>query len=367
MKNLRNMSSEGLMKIVSVSVISVVTCGLVACTDPGETTTMAAATGGVLGAGLGAIIGNQTGSTGGGLVLGAIAGAAAGGAVGNVIEGQEKTARLQDEAIERHERTIQAQRTELEELRQIHQDSGSVQRYNRGATQPVYVPHASLGRSTALPAVPDNRSARNFDRPTQAAMATKPVFPDSHSAGAVQAGAADRTAADVVRESTLVDRSNEYKSREDTSTDTDYRSHDDVHSNLAVPSSSRQPTRVQPFTSESRIAMGEAGQNAPVGIAMGAMNSGRANETKPANLGTAECNQAEGEISKASASSELADKLFHYRRALRLCPDNPSYHNGLGEIYLSLNRRNDAEFEFREALNLDPNYQPASNNLNALR
>lgn len=111
------------MKIISASVLAVVASGLLGCTEPGETTTVGAATGGVLGAGLGAIIGSQTGSAGGGLVLGALAGSAAGGAVGNVLEGQEKTLRTQDEAIERHERTIQAQRAELEELRRINQET----------------------------------------------------------------------------------------------------------------------------------------------------------------------------------------------------------------------------------------------------
>ena len=75
----------------------------------------------------------------------------------------------------------------------------------------------------------------------------------------------------------------------------------------------------------------------------------------------------EEEVQAADRATELADKLFHYRRALRLCPSNPSYHNGLGEIYVSLNRMDDAEYEFREALKLDPNYSPALQNLNAVR
>ena len=62
----------------------------------------------------------------------------------------------------------------------------------------------------------------------------------------------------------------------------------------------------------------------------------------------------------------MADKLFHYRRALRLCPDNALYHNGLGEIYRSLNRLDDAEYEFREALRLDPGFQTARENLSGL-
>lgn len=335
------------MRIITASILTVVASGLVACTDPGETTTVAAATGGALGAGLGAIIGSQTGSAGGGLVLGALAGAAAGGAVGNVLEGQENTIRTQDEAIERHERTIQAQRAELEELRRINQEQPSLQSALH-SPPPAYVPHASFGRTTTVPTVPDNRNVRAYERPSQAAMATQPVFPENAAPSA-----SDQTGSDAVHESTLVDHT------------ADYRLNQDVESNLAAPAAKKQA--MQPFSSEVKSAATDAQRTAPVGASMGAMNAGRVNEARPANLSSAECVQAEGEISKASASSELADKLFHYRRALRLCPDNPSYHNGLGEIYLSLNRRNDAEFEFREALNLNPEFQPATNNLNSLR
>jgi tetratricopeptide (TPR) repeat protein len=79
-----------------------------------------------------------------------------------------------------------------------------------------------------------------------------------------------------------------------------------------------------------------------------------------------ECARAQNEVRAAFAAREVADKLFHYRRALRLCPDDPIYHNGLGEVYRSLARWEDAEFEFREALRLDPAFRPASDNLRTL-
>ena len=79
-----------------------------------------------------------------------------------------------------------------------------------------------------------------------------------------------------------------------------------------------------------------------------------------------ECREAEGEISKVNGNTETADRLFHYRRALRLCPDNTQYHNTLGEIYLSLGRKADAEFEFKEALRLNPANPAAQKNLSTL-
>jgi Flp pilus assembly protein TadD len=38
----------------------------------------------------------------------------------------------------------------------------------------------------------------------------------------------------------------------------------------------------------------------------------------------------------------------------------------MGEVYLSLDRRTDAEFEFREALRIDPNLDAAVKNLTIL-
>ena len=79
-----------------------------------------------------------------------------------------------------------------------------------------------------------------------------------------------------------------------------------------------------------------------------------------------DCVVAKDEITKANKTEVLADKLFHFRRALRLCPDSADYHNGLGEVYLVLNRKNDAEFEFKEALRLNPSLYVAKKNLNMI-
>ena len=67
-----------------------------------------------------------------------------------------------------------------------------------------------------------------------------------------------------------------------------------------------------------------------------------------------ECAQAAQEIEKSNQSSESSEKLFHYRRALRLCPSDARYHIKLGDHYRSLKRLADANFEYKEALALDP-------------
>lgn len=311
---------------------------------------MAAATGGVLGAGLGAIVGSQTGSAGGGLVLGALAGGAAGGAVGNALEAQEKTIRTQDEAIERQERTIAAQRTELEELRNMNQEQSHLHLRPPAIQDPV--PHASFGGTPQLraPAQELRAPAHGLRRPPAASMLPSQALAQRPEENGIAAASPSRLDGPM-RESTLIDRSADYQPIEP------YKLQPPAQPKIASSNIGRVPPAVMTEERPQIAAQGSIRDSA----------AGRVASDVNALNRSAECIQAEGEVTKAGSSSELADKLFHYRRALRLCPDNPSYHNGLGEIYLALNRRADAEFEFREALNLDPNFTPAQSNLNNLQ
>lgn len=72
-----------------------------------------------------------------------------------------------------------------------------------------------------------------------------------------------------------------------------------------------------------------------------------------------ECQTAAEELSQGDTAADSSDKLFHYRRALRLCPNQAPYHAKIGEVYLALNRLGDAEFEFKQALAIDPKFVPA--------
>ena len=91
-------------------------------------------------------------------------------------------------------------------------------------------------------------------------------------------------------------------------------------------------------------------------------NSVASNNVSP----SGDCAKADAEVSKAKFQDDISDKLFHYRRALRLCPNNAAYHNSLGELYLSLNRKDDAKFEFSEAVRLNPGFKEAKDNFSKI-
>jgi len=94
---------------------------------------------------------------------------------------------------------------------------------------------------------------------------------------------------------------------------------------------------------------------------------GSIDASKIATSKSADCSKADEEITLAKGTTEAGDKLFHHRRALRLCPNDASIHNALGELYLSMNRSEDAEFEFKEALRLNPGFEVAKDNLRMVK
>lgn len=264
---------------------------LTGCTQPGETTGIGAATGGVIGAGLGAIVGNQTGNPGSGLVIGAAAGAGTGAMVGNALQAQEETLRSQDEAIERQEQLIRAQKSELEELRKMNQAGDSTSAQLRKKYSMAHPSSASAAASSAA-----------ATSPAMTDVAEKTASEDSKAEARKKAFNETTKAKKPVSEKASFDWN-----KEDSKT----------------------------------LAKGDAGSDTE----------------------SSECSKASAEITKGGESTDSAEKLFHYRRALRFCPNNAEYHNKLGELYLSLNRKDDAEFEYKEALRLDPSNSHARANL----
>jgi tetratricopeptide (TPR) repeat protein len=306
------------------------------CTQPGETTGYAAATGGVIGAGLGAIVGSQVGSAGAGVAIGAAAGTGAGYAIGNAIEGNEKKLAVQEERLNRQEETLRAQRNELDNLKTVERDSyrssGDSYAMNRANTGGGGV--ARYATATEIAAARNSVDRKDYGRAqlntnTLRAPSTAPTLPEKSRsiapAAALGATAAASTGASSIKEKNLIDA---------PTASIDASGKEELHH--TAPAESQPNTVAQPAS---------------------------LNNSQPA----AGCTNGDEELAKASAATDSADKLFHIRRALRLCPDNASYHVQLSELYTTMNRSDDARFELQEALKLDPSHSAAKEKLEALQ
>jgi hypothetical protein len=286
-------------RIICISTVMLVAA--LGCTKPKETTAVSAATGGAIGAGLGAIIGNQTGDAGSGLAIGAVAGAATGALIGNALQAQQESVRSQDEAIERQERMIAAQRTEITELRNLNPDVVEQKRLALQKRGPS--PYGTRNVNTSAP----GSLSRNSSDPL-ARLDMRSQSLNERSLGAPSVKAAPVLAAEKPN----------------------------------------RPTSAQP---KSAKASDEGASAKHV-----SMNS-ESSES---------CGEAEKDRTAAQNAVDSSDKLFHLRRALRLCPNNARMHHELGKVYVSMDRKNDAEHEFKQALGLDPSYAPAKQSLDLI-
>lgn len=330
---------------------------LYGCTSTADTdATTGAVTGGVIGAGLGAIIGSATGDAGAGLAIGAAAGTATGAVIGNKMATQNEAIRTQDEALERQDRIIAANKSQIEELKRLSGDNNVA---FRGKAAPVGVDAALVARRNRAfitpvqprQPVPAREVASHNSAITEKVIATYPQgkveFDSSHTAATHEA----------VNETGLL----EIKKEEPVTVRGTYDwedSNKNVEKNVAV---EKTAAPIAAGTLDAEVE----DHNADTAKVVDELTS----ETEKTVISgvSAECKQAEEEVTQAKISAEASDKLFHYRRALRLCPDSAAHHNGLGEVYMSLGRKVDAEFEFQQALKVEPGFSPAEENLTKIR
>ncbi|HYC79095.1 MAG TPA: tetratricopeptide repeat protein, partial [Planctomycetota bacterium] len=74
---------------------------------------------------------------------------------------------------------------------------------------------------------------------------------------------------------------------------------------------------------------------------------------------------ADREYRVAMAAKDSATAEYHLKRSLDFYP-TPAAHNNLGLIYMQSGDRDRAREQFRAAVRLDPNYDPALQNLERL-
>ena len=390
------------MKKLSALILIALVVGATGCTQPGQTTAVGAAAGGVVGAGLGAIVGAQTGSTGAGIAIGAAAGAASGAMVGNALEAQEKANRTQDEAIERQEQLIAARGRELDEYRKV-SDTGSSNRNAAGSSSLMgySYPGSTLKLSPEERArlqrgdrLLDNGMRGRYHsevsrRPDTTAMRREvsrstPPAPRMASAGAGMVPSTTAKAPTNTSKTIVEPKIDSSGLKERDIVDVvppapDAKSDADLGSDFAAAATQdgfKSPSKELLAAKDSAAGAMKSVETipaAPMDISEGAiaeptdLTSAKMIDAAPSAAVSEECKKADAEVVKASESKEPADQLFHYRRALRLCPGKAEYHLGLGRVYQSLKRSSDAEFEFREALRLDPSLSAAKESLDKVR
>ena len=345
-----------------------------------STTGMGAATGAAFGAGLGVIVGSATGNAGEGLVIGSLAGAAAGGVVGNQLEQQETAAERQGEMLNRHEERIQNQEREMEELKRNRDSHIPARTSSRRADTPAIRPAevASKGNQGALrpdtfagdtrsPArAPDARAelkrpiaspVSKAEVPVYARQGSKVQTPESVAQAKVQSVEV-KPEKEPIRLAKMEQPVKEAKVAASAAAGSDLPKAV-TETRTMEDKSAMKPAQVSP--SEQKFLNGLPPAAKPVVKPENAP----ANTAPPEGLG-ADCEKAESEAKRARSSSSQADKLFYLRRALRLCSTEARYHTEIATVYMDIGRDEDAEFEFRQALDLDPNNKAAIDQLSKL-
>jgi len=328
--------------------------------------------GGAIGAGLGAIIGNQSGNAGSGLAIGAGAGAAVGALVGNALQAQEEQNRTQDEAIKRQEGVIQAQRNEITELRSIRgDDSYSAQapstpryRYRSVATDPES-PEVARQRAKLQQRGPNPSNAARSAHPTtyysyqRPEPRTPPVTSPTTRSAPPPAVLPSTTTAATQKPATQKPGTHQPLARYDIRSELGSEPSEFAHPPAAEPNKAVVPA---PKKSSGQINESDI----PLLEKPASTGSRVAPQLPQPQAQTKECKEALAERDLAAEASENSDKLFHLRRALRLCPQSAPLHHELGKVYASMQRTSDAEDEFKQALTIDPSFSAAKRELGSL-
>lgn len=309
-----------------------------------STTGIGAATGAVVGSGVGALIGSQSGSAGGGLAIGAATGAAAGGAIGYALEKHDQQLNEQRSKAADQEQQIQQNRDQINELRRNLDDQ--MERNNR----------------------PSGASSRTTINNYRGSPRAKPV-------GAGEVARVESTSVEAPKAKTVTAAA---RVREEPA----------VESSAPVAASGALPPAKQKASAEKPAAKSlppelnasgpvvvEEDREAPSETTSGglpvALDEKKEIKKVPAAAAkaapvTGECGKAEEEAKRARASVSESDKLFYLRRALRLCSNSAKYHVEIGKVYSSIGRLEDAQHEFKQALEIDPSNSEAKDELSVL-
>jgi outer membrane lipoprotein SlyB len=417
--------------VFSCSILSLVL--VQSCAETGRSTKIAAATGGALGASIGALIGNQTGNTTEGFLVGAVAGSGAGAAVGMALDEQDSLITQRNESIERQEKQIAVQQSELQELRRLSSDNIRYRGGNTASPDRMALNNQNADNSNTLSnqiraEVENQDAARVVNQPNYQQRQypnLEEISQNSNNRNNLQVG--QNSYAGQVATSQIINANN---SVTETFTRQELlREQRQAVLKNDISSGTHAPTNLNPNNSiieqarsrgtelnnTGKLQISDLSNNQQVALAPSVSNSDssanlaangdlkgayrwdqakakavenaerlakiedKKTEETPKTIKSgveivkketppsAECTEAKKEYDSAVEAQEIADKLYHYRRALRLCPENPGFHTGLGKVYMTLNRNEDASYELNEALRIDPQFRPALEQLRILK
>jgi tetratricopeptide (TPR) repeat protein len=356
----RNLSKQPYISFLSCVLLLFSVNTISGCaTEPGQTTGIGALAGGVLGAGLGVIVGSQTGDPGTGLALGAVAGSAAGSIFGNELQARQEDLGMQDELLRRQEDTLRAQRKQLEELRALESDSTS---------RPIVALNQPVRRSVD--------ASQNTWGNTPSRVKNNPIIPSKQITPQDNYSRSRNTPATHGKK---LGEKNLIQEKKELEANSSSEQKEVVHEKLREeenasqkPSSIFSPLGSDPLVAPvEQLSEPEISQEVieKVEKEVESVTDPEAQQVRAYMNGSGEvglsqeCEMAQQEVVKADDASEEAEKLFHYRRALRMCPENPAVHTSLGDIYRKSNRIEDARYEYKQALKISPNYAPALDSL----
>ena len=319
----------------------VVAAALLGCTKPKQTTAVSAAAGGAIGAGLGAIVGNQTGNAGSGIAIGAVAGAATGALIGNALQAQQEKLDSQKESIQRQDQAIRAQRSEIDELRRMQSDTG----YSAARPQTVnayLVEQKRLQLQKRGPS-PKGETISRYAPPPLASHTSEPLARYNSKASTTTSVESYPPPKKAPAQSHIAKGIQEKDLASAAATQADV---DDGAKVI--------PAKVQAVKESVPEPIQEASvSNSPAKLV---------SKTLP----TEGCAEGKEAREAAANASDNSDKLFHLRKALRLCPNSAETHYELGRAYLSMDRAADASYEFKQALSINPKYSAAQESLKEL-
>lgn len=343
---------------------------------PANKTAGGALTGAAVGGGLGLIVGSTSGNAGEGMLVGSLAGGALGAGIGAKLDRDERSTQelARDTTVRADERE---QVNQLNTLRQENTDT-TKSFYDAPVHTPVLSPEKELSSPSKASSSKSSR-AQSFSSQTsskqtsvtqspRARMSSGDITYLSKPSGLRKGTPFSAAAASSAAPAAGSERISLASVKKTPSTTA-------AKAVSAVkPVSGRADSTVDPAKPDS-FALKPASQKSDASAASGlppAASESTEPKTEATDAGAkppkdlANCKDAVKEAERGLHASSDADRLFYLRRAARLCPTEPSYHVELGRLYGTIGKNEDAKYELRQAIDLDPNNQVARDELSII-